>query len=308
MKRILISGVSGLLGLNLALEIHQQFQVTGVSNQRSLTEAVPFNVVQQDLTQPAVIERLVDRYKPDILFHCAAMALPEACEENPQAANKVNSLLPGWIAQVCQKQSIQLVHISTDAVFDGVKPGMTEEDLPHPTNTYAVTKLQGEKAVQSGCKAALIARVNFFGWSASGVRSLAEIFFNTLSAGKEMPGFTDVFFAPLEVTELVKMLLVLVEKGCHGIYHVLNEESLSKYEFGVRLARRFNLDETLIKASSWQDVGFKARRSPNLILNVSKLKAVVGSIPDQATCLENLYQQWQQGRREYLHSLIVKGS
>ena len=85
--------------------------------------------------------------------------------------------------------------------------------------------------------------MNFYGWSLLGQRSLGEFFYYNLSAGAQVMGFTDVIFCPLLVNDLAELLLEMLEKDLHGIYHVVSREHQSKYSFGVMLARRFGLDE-----------------------------------------------------------------
>jgi dTDP-4-dehydrorhamnose reductase len=197
-----------------------------------------------------------------------------------------------------------MMHISTDAVFDGTKDGVyTEEDTPNPQGVYACTKLQGERNVLSANPEAVVVRVNFFGWSLGGTRSLPEFFINNLSAGRRAPGFTDVFFCPLFVGDLGEMLLKVLERELSGIYHVVGSESLSKYDFGVAIARRFSLDDRLIEPVSVEESTLKARRSHNLRLSVHKLSTALGEpIPGFSTGLDKFYTQSQQGYPQKLRS------
>jgi hypothetical protein len=79
-----------------------------------------------------------------------------------------------------------------------------------------------------------------------------EFFYNNLTAGKPVNGFTDMFFSPLYVAHLAEALLEMLQKRLSGIYHVYAPESLSKYDFGVRLAQEFGLDASLIRPiSAW---------------------------------------------------------
>jgi dTDP-4-dehydrorhamnose reductase len=81
-------------------------------------------------------------------------------------------------------------------------------------------------------------------------------------------------------------------------------ERLSKYEFGLRLARRFGLDENLITPVSWQDQGLTAPRSPDLSLNSSKLaKALLRRLPDADAGVDGLYQQYQDSYPQRLRAL-----
>ena len=248
----------------------------------------------------------MDETLPDVLIHCAALANLEACEANPETAKHVNAVLPGEFALETHNRGIRMVHISTDAVFDGQIPlpqslapiigGYQEGDAPNPLSVYARTKLDGELAVSSASPDAIIARVNFFGWSLSGRRSLSEFFFNNLSTGNQVKGFTDVFFCPLLANHLGRILLKMVEKGLTGLYHVVSPEAVSKDEFGRRLARRFGLDESLITPTSVTRGGLKAARSPNLVLSTQKLTEALGEpAPDINAGLEEYYNLWKQG-------------
>lgn len=296
--RILVTGASGLLGLNLALSAAEgadKHAVFGVVNHHPLNTRA-FTVLQADLAQEGAVERLLDQVQPDWTLHCAALADVDACEMDPERAHQLNSELPARLAAYVARGGARLVHISTDAVFDGARGGYTEDDLPNPLGVYAQSKLAGERAVAAANPQAIIARVNLFGWSLSGRRSLAEFFFNHLSAGRTVNGFTDVYFCPLLVNQIAPLLLTMLDNGLSGLYHVVSRECLSKYEFGLRIARRFGLDERLITPISVQQAGLKAARSPNLTLNTARLSAALGAPPpDIDTGIQEFYRLYREG-------------
>jgi dTDP-4-dehydrorhamnose reductase len=300
--KILVTGASGLLGLNLSLMGMEAHTIVGAD--RSKLAGTPFELIKADLLDPEVEHRLLDTVKPDAVIHTAALANLEACEEQPDTARLLNAQLPGELADACARRGIQMMHISTDAVFDGTKDGVyTEEDTPNPQGVYASTKLEGERNVLSANPNAVVVRVNFFGWSLSGTRSLPEFFINNLSAGKPAQGFTDVFFCPLFVGDLGEMLLKVLKSELSGIYHVVGSESLSKFDFGVAIAHRFNLDERLIEPVSVEESTLIARRSHNLRLSVHKLSTALDEpIPGFSTGLDRFYTQYQQGYPQKLRS------
>ncbi len=272
--RLLISGASGLLGINLALEACREHQVYGIVNRHGLHQT-PFSVLQCDLSDDHARRRLLEQIAPEWVIHCAALADLEACEADPPLAKKLNTDLPAKLAEDVSKGGARLLHVSTDAVFDGQRGDYTEEDEPHPLSVYAQTKLAGEQAVLAANPQALVVRVNFYGWSLSGKRSLAEFFFNNLRAGKETPGFYDVFFCPLLANDLAQILLSMMKLEISGIYHLVSPESISKYEFGVRLAQAFGFDAQLIRPISVSQAGFRAARSPRMTLSVDKLQKIL---------------------------------
>ena len=83
--RILVTGASGLLGLNLALEAARQHTVFGTVNSNTLNTNA-FSVLQVDLLAPGAVERLLEQTQPEWVIHCAALANLDACEANPPLA------------------------------------------------------------------------------------------------------------------------------------------------------------------------------------------------------------------------------
>lgn len=302
MTRLLITGASGLLGINLALEAMRVHDVIGVD--RGRLKSTPFQVLKADLFHRDTIDSILESIQPDWLVNCAALANLEECEQYPERARLLNTEMPGELANICAQRRIHLVHISTDAVFDGKKKdSYTEEDEPHPLGTYSQTKLNGERAVQSANSEAIIARVNFYGWSLNGMRSLGELFVNNLSVGKHMNGFTDVIFCPMFVNHTVQILLSMLEKGLSGLYHVVGPQPMSKYQFGIEIARKFGLRESQINPKSVLLSELTVRRAHNLQLSTHKLSTDLGyELPRFSTGLDEFYTQYQQGYPQKIHS------
>jgi dTDP-4-dehydrorhamnose reductase len=305
--RILITGASGLLGLNLTLEAADQHTVYGqVNNNAIQTDA--FTVLQTDLLKPGAVEFLLTESQPDWVIHCAALANLEACEKDPKLAQELNTAVPRKLAERCRQGGARLLHVSTDAVFDGVTGGYTETDTPNPLSAYAQTKLEAEYAVAFANPDAIIARVNLFGWSLMGRRSLGEFFVNNLLAENPIMGFTDVYFSPLLVNDIADIFLNILEKGLTGLYHVLSSDQMSKYEFGVEIAQRFGLNSELIAPKSVSEAGLAAARSPNLTLKVDKLIHALGQTPPTiSTGIERFYTLYQQGYPQFIQGLGIRG-
>ncbi|MCL4531106.1 MAG: SDR family oxidoreductase [Chloroflexi bacterium] len=302
MTRILITGASGLLGLNLALDAARTHEIIGVD--RNTLAGVPFKVISTDLLAPNAVYRVLTESHPEAVIHCAALANLDACEADPNLARQVNAELPARFADECARRKIRLIHISTDAVFDGQKDGYyTEGDAPNPVGIYAATKYEGERAVLQINSLAIVARVNFYGWSLNGRRSLAEFFVNNLSNGKNVNGFTDVIFCPMWVNHLGTLLIQMLDRGLRGLYHAVGAQAMSKYQFGVEIARKFGLRESLISPQSVETSDLTAQRSHNLWLSTHKLSTDLGvTIPDFSTGLNEFYTQYQQGYPQKIRS------
>ncbi|HEX2992390.1 MAG TPA: SDR family oxidoreductase [Anaerolineales bacterium] len=302
MASLLITGASGMLGINLAMEALGGHEVIGVD--RGKLKSAPFPVIKANFFDRNAFEPALQSTRPDWVINCAALANLEECEKHPGQARILNTDLPRDLANACARQGIKFVHLSTDAVFDGTGETVyTEEDEPNPQSIYAQTKLDGERAVQDANPQAIIARVNFFGWSLGGRRSLAEFFFHNLSEEKNVNGFTDVIFCPMWVTDLSRTLIDMLGKGLSGLYHVVGSQAISKYQFGLEVARRFGLRESLISPQSVERSGLTAKRSHNLWLSIHKLSTDLGrEIPSFSTGLDGFYTQFQQGYPQKIRS------
>ena len=137
--------------------------------------------------------------------------------------------------------------------------------------------------------------MNLFGWSLTGRRSLAELFVRNLSAGLPMMGFTDVFFCPLLVNDIAPLLIEMLAKNLHGLYHLVSSESISKYAFGVAIAQKFGFDPGLITPTPVAQSGLKAARSPNLTLSTHKLAAALGRpLPALSPAIHRFWQLYQE--------------
>lgn len=304
--RLLVTGASGLLGLNLSLIASRHGNtVTGLVHSRALKN-VPFEVHKVNLLDTDSVLDTIKEYKPEAIIHCAAIANINAAEKNPDQSLRLNGAVPGELASAALSWKVPFLHISTDAVFDGLKGDYRENDPTNPLSVYARTKLLGEQAVLAANPNAIIARTVFYGWSLSGTRSLGEFFYNNLKARNQINGFEDLFFCPLYVETLAEVLLEMVSAKLSGIYHVVGPESLSKFEFGQRLARCFGFDENLISPVRAADIDRGAPRSSNLTLNIDKLQRDLGrSLPGIDEGLEWFFHRWREGYPQELHQMAA---
>ncbi len=300
MTKLLVTGASGHLGLNLALlAVEHGYEVTGWSRLRGL-KTPPFSSESVDIGDLEALPAALQALEPEVIIHCAAIANVEVADKQPELSQRINAEAPGVIARVARQLGLKMIHISTDAVFDGSKGNYKEDDAVNPLNAYAKTKLAGERAVMQANPDAAIARVVFYGWTLEGNRSLAEFFYNNLVAGQSVNGFIDAYFNPMYVRDLAETLLEIAEANLKGIWHTFGNDTLSKYDFGVALARKFGLDESLIKPVSASQ-GRSVVRSLNLSTNSDKLARVLGHpLPGLAQGLNRLKEDFDKGWRETL--------
>jgi dTDP-4-dehydrorhamnose reductase len=101
MARILITGVSGLLGINLASETMNEHDIVGIDRGKLVN--APFQVMQEDLSDLTSVAPLLDAVRPAWLIHCAALADLDVCEDQPERAKVLNTDLPAELAKACTR-------------------------------------------------------------------------------------------------------------------------------------------------------------------------------------------------------------
>ena len=290
----LITGASGLLGGNAALDLSATGSVVGAARTAPADSPVPFLAV--DLADAADRAGLVERSGASAVIHAAALSSIEAAENDPVLAHEVNVTASADLAAQAAALGARFVYISTDAVFDGTSGGYDEQSEPSPTTEYGRTKLAGERAVLEANPDALVARVNFYGWSPSGRRSLAEYFHSRLTAGQEAPGFTDVTVSTMYVGHLVASLAALVDVGATGLVHVVSSEATTKFDFGRRLARTLGLDEGLVTPGASSD-HLAIQRGARLDLRTDRMNGLLGATaPGQQEGMDRLASDLLSGR------------
>jgi len=304
MARLLVTGASGLLGANLLLAARASHQLIAATHRQRI-ELPGAECVQLDLAQPGAAHDLLRGTHPDAVIHCAAFTDVDACEGHPELAERLNAEVPGWLAEACAHEGTRMIHISTDAVFDGAQGGYTEDDLPLPINVYGATKRSGEQAVLAAHPSSTVVRTNLFGWNAQPKLSLAEWFLDRLRRGEPCTGFTDVSISPLAADDLAACLLALLPMPLAGVLHVAGSEAVSKYQFGCMVAEHFGLQADLIRPGLVDASGLRARRPHRLTLDVRRAEAALGKpMPKLEPGLRRWAEQERDGTLDRLRALV----
>jgi dTDP-4-dehydrorhamnose reductase len=191
---------------------------------------------------------------------------------------------------------VPFVHISTDHLYPGYN-ACADEDLPiSPINIYGSTKAEAELRVLEENPEALIIRTNFYGWGTSYRQSFSDFIIRTLRAEKQIELFDDVFYTPIIAEVLAQATHDLIALKARGIFNVVGGQRLSKFDFGVRLAKEFDLNEALIKATQITKQTSLVKRPLDMSLSNKKtvnfLRRDLGAIDDH---FSRLRQQEENG-------------
>ncbi len=290
-QRVLLTGGSGLLALNWAVAIRDRFSVVLGLHQRKVVidgaECIPLDLKSVDrLTRSLTVIR------PDIVIHAAGMTSVELCERDPGAAFKVNVELARNVASACESLSLPLVHISTDHLFRGDTQFCDETSQIFPLNAYGVSKAAAEREVMSTSPHALVVRTNFYGWGPAYRQSFSDWILESIGSGRKITLFDDVYYTPILVSRLAHTVHALVDSDAAGVFNVVGDSRMSKYEFGCRLACRFGLDASLISPGSIDASANLVMRPLDMSLSNRKaskfLGQTLGTVDEH---LDILYQQ-----------------
>ncbi len=268
--RCLVTGGTGMLGRHLVDRLEARgFAVASSARRRNLAGLVPEFEWDVGVTAPP---RALVAWRPTHVIHTAALTNVDRCEEDPAAATRVNLEGTRRVTAFAADVGARLLHVSTDAVFDGRRGSYRDADPPNPINVYGMTKAQAEEVAVS-LPGALVLRLNIIGPT-----GLAAWVLEHARAGRRISVFTDVVFNPVEVTDLAEALISLLARGPSGICHVGSDEHISKADFARRLVDYAGLHtEARLERVSLDDGNLKAPRPRNTTLVPSDaVRALIG--------------------------------
>lgn len=220
MKRYLVLGGSGQLGQ--ALNKVKPEDVDLIYPERC------------DIADFRQIRDLITDIMPEAVINCAAYTAVDKAEDDIQAAMSVNAYGAANIAKICGELHIDLIHISTDYVFDGSFPGVEGAET-NPLNVYGYSKRFGEELVQAVHPGALIIRTASV-YSEFGNNFLKTMLSRYNAGQREFDVVCDHFSCPTYAPDLAEMIFTMLEYGVGGrILHYAGKEYLSWYDFASRI-------------------------------------------------------------------------
>lgn len=300
---VLITGGSGLLALNWALAIRDRYSVTLGLHEREISLA-GVQTRQIDLESVDQLVRAFETVQPQIIIHTAGFTSVEGCEAKPDLAQHINVELAANVAHASSKLGLQLVHVSTDHLFPGESPFVDENHPVAPRNVYGRTKAEAELRVLEAHPKALVIRTNFYGWGPSYRRSFSDVVIEALRSGKELTLFKDVFYTPILIETAVQAVHDLINLKANGIFHVVGDERITKYEFGLKIAEEFSLDSSLINPGFLTDQVSQFQRPHDMSLSNNKTCNLLGrKLGGVNEHIARLHQQEQNGLAQEIQKL-----
>lgn len=289
MKRIVIVGAGGRLGAALQRAYADNFALAG------------FDRATLDLNRLEEVRRELERTDFDLLINCAALTAVDYCEAHREEAFRVNGKAPRVLAEVCRTKGAQLIHVSTDYVFDGrkTKP-YTEEDEAKPISVYGESKRSGETNVLKASADHIVARVSWvFGPDRP---SFIDQVIARAKESEDVAAVADKLSTPTFTLDLAGWLKAAWEDRLSGLLHLANDGECSWQEYAQHaldccVDAGMKLKGTQVASLALSEMkNFVARRPPYTVLSAEKFTRLTGCKP----------RHWREAVADYVYNYIAR--
>ncbi len=299
--KILITGAGGMLGSDLASRLAGHYELVGVGRTPSPHLEIPFHVANLQKIGP--VQELLEKERPEIILHAAAMTDVDGCETDRREALLSNFEATRNLAEIANQSQSLIIFFSTDFVFDGTQSEpYREEDIPHPLSVYGETKLLAERCLFLRAKRFIIVRTSWL-FGKHGENFPAKIL-RKAETGKEIRVVSDQFGNPTytgDLAEAAGELLKVLSEGNktieNQIYHLANEGTVSRYEFAKAILKMKNCPLNLLVPVSSEEVTYPAVRPKNSALSTEKAKRL----------LKIRIRHWEEGLKHFLEKDLSVG-
>ncbi len=277
--KIAITGAAGLFGHGLVLAFSTRHEV------------VPLAHASADITNALAFETAMQQIRPDLIVHSAAIPDLDICEADPDRGFLVNHQGTCNVANAARRVGVGLVHISTDAVFDGKKrTPYVETDPTSPITVYGRSKLQAEEAAKS-VERHWIFRVSvLFG---PGKTNFVEKGLRRIAAGEDYKVASDQMGNATHTVDAGLKIMEVVEAGPCGLYHLANQGSCTRFELARAAAELSGLDPTKIIGVPDAQMQRMAPRLKYSVMDMTALKSAGFSLP----------RPWKEALADYISTL-----
>jgi dTDP-4-dehydrorhamnose reductase len=241
MERHLVLGATGQVGRELLRALADQgLEAIGSGLKNPADVAV-------DLARPEDVARVLDAVRPTVVWVAAALTHVDGCEADPHASLAINVRGPEAVASWARRHEARVVFFSTDYVFDGASGPYGEDDPTNPLSVYGRHKLWAEQRMLNILPGGvLVLRTCWvYGRGAAG-QGFIDRLVASLASGSRVRLPADQWGNPTAAPDLAAAAVDLLQRGASGVWHAAGPEWMSRAEWGMRVAKRFGVDASLI--------------------------------------------------------------
>jgi dTDP-4-dehydrorhamnose reductase len=252
----------------------------------------PLRHADVDITKADDVERALTWIHPDVVIHAAALPDIDYCETHPEAAHEVNVEGTRNVMGAAAQVGAGLVHISTDAVFDGTKGApYVETDATNPTSVYGRSKLAAEQVVKEYEKHCIFRVSVLFG---PGKENFVSKAIEQVRAGKVHKVASDQLGSATYTLDAAKKILEVVEAKAYGLYHLCNMGPCTRMELATQAVADAGLDQELLQGTPTAAMSRPGPRVKYAVMEMAALRNREIKEP----------RPWQDALREYVKTYI----
>ena len=290
--KVLVTGVNGQLGYDVVHELKRRGH-----------EAIGVDIEEMDITDSAVVARVMETHRPDAVCHCAAWTAVDAAEDYEEQVHLVNVTGTENIVKECKRLGCKLMYISTDYVFDGegTQPWQPDCKEYKPQNIYGKTKLEGELAISNSLENYFIVRIAWvFGKNG---KNFIKTMLQVGKSRDQLSVVNDQIGTPTYTYDLARLLVDMLETDRYGYYHATNEGGyISWYEFAKEIYKQ----AVLLGHMEYAEERLTVTPVTTAEYGVSKARRPFNSRLDKSKLIVNGFQplpSWQDALVRYLREI-----
>ncbi|WP_353854282.1 dTDP-4-dehydrorhamnose reductase [Bacillus sp. Bos-x628] len=273
--KVLITGAGGQLGKELSKQLKEK-DMSVISLTRSML----------NITDQQAVRHAMRHYRPDIVVSAAAYTSVDQCETETEKAYLVNGIGAYYTALEAKQVGADVLHVSTDYVFDGQKGAPYQvDDQADPQTIYGKSKKLGEELIRLVSDEVKIIRTSWL--YGHGGHNFVNTILRLAETKDHVRVVNDQFGSPTYTKDVAEALIHLFDQAS-GIYHVSNRESCSWFEFAKEIVARSGRSTT-IEPISTEEYGFQTPRPAYSVLDLQAIEAT-GWQP----------RHWKEALQEYL--------
>lgn len=273
-KRILIIGITSIVGYRF-YKLNKNAEIFGLcrrwpgSETKNIYEISDFNV--------SFVKTIMESINPDVIINCMSIGNVDECEKDPSKAQEINHEFAVELINLSIIYDYKLIHFSSSLIYDGSNALYSEEAVANPLNKYGELKLLTDNYLRNNFnnKNLLLRPTTIYGVKENFQRdNPANFIIQKINNEENFLLVDDVVTNLLYLDDLIKIMQILIDKDIYGEFNIGSDDSISRYDFGLRIWNLQNSKKLNFKKVSSLEFKSIANRPLNTVLDNSKIKNV----------------------------------
>lgn len=284
-KKVLILGASGMAGhvLTIGLQKDDDYEVKSIAR----NDSVIIPSILLDITDFERLKHIIKESCPDIIINCIGL-LNETAENNPEQAILVNSFLPHFLESLTKNTTSRIIHISTDCVFSGKEGSYVESSFKNGIGFYAQSKSLGELNNTKD----LTFRTSIIGpeLNTNGI----GLFHWLVNQQNEISGYSKAYWTGVTTIELLSAVKEAIKANLNGLYHLVNNKKISKFDLLKSLNREFSLGLNIVPTDKYCVDKSLVNTRNDFNFKVKSYEKMIGEMKEWIVLHKELYPHYRE--------------